>query len=206
MLFEKIEWIEADINDIPALEKAFQDITHVFHCAAFISFDPNDLQRLVEVNEIGTANIVNLCIANQIKKLCYVSTIAAIGKEPNNKWVSEETEWQNELVSPYALTKYLAEMEVWRATQEGIPVIIVNPGVIIGPGFWESGSGKLFPTAAKGYKYAPPGGSGFVAVEDVVNMMVQLMESNISNERYIAVAIGSASQSIRIDQSPDLHA
>ncbi len=42
-------------------------------------------------------------------------------------------------------------MEVWRASQEGVPVVIVNPGVIIGPGFWNSGSGKIFKKVNTGH-------------------------------------------------------
>ena len=187
-LLNKIDWVEADINDIPALESAFDNITEVYHCAALISFDPNDLQLLIDANETGTANVVNLCIARTIRKLCYVSSIAAIGRYEGQAWVSEDTEWRNELANPYALTKHLAEMEVWRATQEGIPVVIINPGVIIGPGFWNSGSGRLFKIAAKGSKYYPPGGTGFVAIEDVVQMMIKLMTSPIKNERFIAVS------------------
>ncbi len=79
-------------------------------------------------------------------------------------------------------------MEVWRASQEGLSVVMVNPGVILGPGFWESGTGNLFTTANKGYSYYPPGGTGFITVHDVVRMMVELMNSEISNERFIAVS------------------
>ena len=187
-LFDKIEWVEADINDIPAMELAFRDISHVYHCAAMISFDPNDLPKLIDVNEDGTANVVNLCIARKIHKLCYVSSIAAIGRDESSKWISEDTDWKNEHSNPYALTKHLAEMEVWRATQEGVPVAIVNPGIIIGPGFWDSGSGRLFKAVSKGPRYYPPGGSGFVGINDVVQMMTQLMASSVQNERFIAVS------------------
>ena len=187
LLFDKIEWVKTDLNDLPDLEKAFEDITHVYHCAALISFNPGDLPDLIRSNEIATANVVNLCIARNISKLCYVSSIAAIGKNPASIQITESNEWQNKHGNPYALTKHLAEMEVWRGSQEGIPVVIVNPGVILGPGFWETGSGKLFTTADRAPRFYPPGGTGFVTVEDVVRMMIQLMHSQIKNERFIAV-------------------
>lgn len=187
-LFQKIDWVEADLNDIPALETAFKNIDYVYHAAAFISFDPKNYKTLLKTNTEGTANIVNLCITHSIKKLCYVSTIGAIGKSLNGKIASEENEWSSQDTNVYALSKYAAEMEVWRASQEGIPVAIVNPGMIIGPGFWDSGSGTLFTTANKGYKYYPPGGTGFIAVNDVVQILVQLMDSPIKNERFIAVS------------------
>lgn len=187
-LFQKIQWIEADLNDIPALEIAFEDVEYVYHAAAFISFDPNDFQSLLKINAEGTANIVNFCLSHQIKKLCYVSTIGTIGKSLGTSIATEENEWNDQHVNVYARTKYMAEMEVWRGSQEGLPVVMVNPGVILGPGFWKTGSGALFTTANKGYRYYPPGGTGFVTVHDVVRMMIELMTSEIINERFIAVA------------------
>lgn len=187
-LFQKIEWIEADLNDIPALENAFENISYVYHAAAFISFDPNDFNQLMKINAEGTANIVNLSIEFNVKKLCYVSTIGTIGKNLNNKPANEESEWHNQHVNVYAKSKYVAEMEVWRGTQEGLQAVMVNPGVIIGPGFWKTGTGKLFRTAYKAYRYYPPGGSGFVSVHDVVKAMVNLMAGPHNKERYIMVA------------------
>lgn len=187
-LFSAIEWVEADINDIPALEIAFEGITHVYHAAALISFDPNNYKKLQKINTEGTANIVNLCISNNIEKMCYVSTIGTIGKSLSDAKADEETVWTPQEANVYGLTKHAAEMEVWRASQEGLPVVMVNPGVIIGPGFWNTGSGALFSIAKKGHRFYPPGGTGFITVHDVVQLLVGLMESNIKNERYIAVA------------------
>jgi nucleoside-diphosphate-sugar epimerase len=188
MLFDKIQWIEADINDIPALELAFKEVTLVYHCAAFISFDPGDFNSLQKINKTGTENIVNLCIDKNIKKLCYVSSIAAIGKSTTGERINEDNEWNDTYANVYASSKHYAEMEVWRGAQEGLSVVIVNPGIILGPGYWESGSGLLFKTAAKGMKYYFPGGTGFISVGDVVKIMDQLMDSPIKNERFIAVA------------------
>ncbi len=187
-LFNKIQWIEADVNDIPALETAFDGIDLVYHAAALISFDPADYKKLYKANTEGTANIVNLCIAKKIRKLCYVSTIGAIGKSLKGKNADENNTWTSQDANVYALTKHAAEMEVWRGSQEGLEVVIVNPGVIIGPGFWETGSGSLFKIASKQHQFYPPGGTGFIIVDDVIEMMVGLMNSDIKNERFIAVA------------------
>jgi len=187
-LFEKIEWMVADINDLPALEIAFKGVTHVYHCAALISFDPKAYRSLRKINTRGTANVVNLCLSNSVEKLCYVSTIGTIGKSLNGAMATEETEWIEADANVYALTKYAAEMEVWRGSQEGLTVVMTNPGIIIGPSVWNQGSGALFTTANRGLNYYPPGGTGFISVNDVVKMMIQLMESSIKNERYIAVA------------------
>ncbi len=186
-LLNNIEWVEADISDIPALEIAFNGVTQVYHAAALISFDPGDYKKLEKINTEGTANIVNLCIAHNVYKLCYASTIGAIGRSIDGSNANEETPWTPQEANVYGRSKHAAEMEVWRGSQEGVPVVIVNPGVIVGPGFWDSGSGALFTTAQKTYGFYPPGGTGFISVHDVVAMMVELMQCPIKNERYIAV-------------------
>jgi nucleoside-diphosphate-sugar epimerase len=189
-LFSRINWIKANILDIPSLELAFKNIDFVYHCAAKISFDPNDETSLRKVNIEGTANIVNFCIAKKIKKLCYVSSIAALGELAQNELeITEESEWNPEIIhSDYAISKFGAEMEVWRGQQEGLDCVIVNPGIILGSGFFNDGSGKLFYSVKKGMYFYTNGVSGYVAVEDVVKIMVLLMNSDIKNERFIVIA------------------
>lgn len=189
-LFNHIEWVQADITDIPALGKIFEDIDYVYHCAALISFDPKDEELLRKINIEGTANIVNFCLVKGIKKLCYVSSVAALGDlAPNETTISEKNDWNPEKPhSDYAISKYGAEMEIWRGQQEGLDVIIVNPGIIIGPGFDEQGSGQLFAKVANGLSFYTTGITGFIAIPDVIIPMVELMKSEIKNERFTLVA------------------
>ena len=170
-LFEQIEWVEADITDIPALQRAFQDIDYVYHCAAFVSFEPDKYHVLRKINIEGTANVVNFCLSHQVKKLCYVSSIAAIGHQQNpQQLITEDTNWNQDADnSVYAITKYGAEIEVWRGSQEGIDAVIINPGIIIGPGFWNSGgSSSLIKKIYKGMPYYTHGVTAYVDVDDVV--------------------------------------
>jgi nucleoside-diphosphate-sugar epimerase len=188
-LFENIDWFKADILDIPSLTEAFKNIEYVYHCAAFVSFEPNKYHLLRRTNIEGTANIVNLCISSSIKKICYVSSIATLGNELNNNPITEDSVWNPEDDhSVYAITKYGAEMEVWRGTQEGLDAVIVNPGVILGAGIWQHGSGSLFKKAHKGLKFYTSGTIGLVAIEDVVSIMISLLKSDIINERYVLVS------------------
>ncbi len=188
-LFAKINWVKADITDICQLEIAFENITEVYHCAALVSFNPADYKEMRKINIEGTSNIVNFCIANSIKKLCFVSSIATIEKAVNKKIITEENEWNIEKNNyGYAITKYGAEMEVWRASQENVDVVVVNPGVILGAGFWKTGSGAMFSKINNGMPFYSEGITGFVDVRDVVKIMIQLMKSTIKNERFILVA------------------
>ncbi|MFN7332195.1 MAG: SDR family oxidoreductase, partial [Flavobacterium sp.] len=193
-LFDRIDWMVGDITDIPSLEIAFEKVTHVYHCAAQISFNPNEESALRKINIEGTANIVNVCIDKNIQKLCHVSSIAALGDPLQNQTViDEETEWNPEVLhSDYALTKYGAEMEVWRGQQEGLQVVIVNPGIILGPYplNWDArkGSGSLFTSLKKGLPFYTQGFSAYISVQDVVILIKKIMEAPIHGERFALVA------------------
>ena len=190
VLFEQINWIKGDITDIPSLEKAFENITSVYHCAALISFDPKDEEELRKINIEGTANIINFCIDKKVNQLCYVSSIAALGDAKENEFlITEETEWNPEkLHSDYAISKYGAEMEVWRGQQEGLNCIVVNPGIIFGSGFPEQESNRFFAVVKKGISFYTKGKTGIIAVEDVVSIMYSLMMQKEFNQRFILIA------------------
>jgi len=193
-LFEEIDWMEADILDIPLLEIAFNGIEYVYHCAALISFDPKDEDKLRKTNIEGTANIVNFSIAKEIKKFCFVSSIAALGDLASHEtYITEETDWNPEKPhSDYAISKYGAEMEVWRGLQEGLDVIVLNPGVILGPIPQSKnnakGSAELYTKVANGLSFYTLGSTGFITVDDVVKIAFELMKSDIKNERFTLIA------------------
>ncbi|SNR70599.1 NAD-dependent epimerase/dehydratase family protein [Flavobacterium sp. ov086] len=193
-LFEKINWLEADILDVPSLEIAFIDIEYVYHCAALISFDPKDEDALRKTNIEGTANMVNFSLAKGIKKFCFVSSIAALGDLASHEtYITEETDWNPEKPhSDYAISKYGAEMEVWRGVQEGLDIIIINPGVILGPipktKSQEQGSAELYSKVANGLSFYTLGSTGFITVDDVIKIAHQLMKSDIKNERFTLIA------------------
>ena len=188
-LVDKIDWVEADVIDIPALSKAFTDISEVYHCAAMVSFNKKDDTLMRKINIEGTANMVNIALANSVSKFCYVSSIASLGKSIKDKPLNEENEWNPEAKNyGYAISKYGGEMEVWRGAQEGLNVVIVNPGVIFGSGLWGNNTGKFFSNASKSFAYYTTGETGFVGVRDVVKAMLQLMQEEKFNQRYVLVS------------------
>ncbi len=185
-LFSRIEWIPGDLLDIHSLIESMQGVDRVYHAAAMVSFDPADKASLMETNVSGTANVVNACLEKKVKKLCYVSSIAALGRAGAHGLTTENEEWDaHEPVSPYAHSKFEAEREVWRGMAEGLKAVIVNPSVILGPADFSKGSAKMFQTVYKGLKVYTPGMNGYVDVNDVARAMILLMESNISGERFI---------------------
>ena len=183
---EKLEWFKGDILDVSDVEDALEGVTHVYHCAAIVSFDPKDKKQLFQTNVEGTANIVNACIEAGVKKLLYVSSVAALGRFKQDKPIDETMTWSEETGnSVYAKTKYLAEMEVWRGIGEGLNAVIVNPTIILGASDWEKGSAGIFKTAYNEFSWFTNGVTGFVDVKDVVKAMASLMDSKIVSERFI---------------------
>jgi len=196
-LFNTVEWIIGDITDIPSLEPIFKDITQVYHCAATVSFRKKDEELMRKNNIEGTANMVNLSLTNQVQKFCFVSSIATLDKNQNTGSIDELNEWNPENNNyDYAISKYGGEMEVWRGSQEGLPVVIVNPGVILGAGFWEHNTGRFFSNAANSFKYYTTGQTAFVSVQDVVKAMMQLMKSDIINKNYLLVSENATFQKV----------
>lgn len=186
---DQIEWVVGDILDLPFLEEVLAGIDQVYHCAAMISFVPNEADKMLQINEEGTENIVNTCMLLGIKKLVHLSSIAAIGREQFGKTISEKTKWQTDkLNSNYAKSKYAAEMQVWRGIAEGLNAAIINPSVILGSGFWESGSTEIFNLYGKGFPFYSDGANGFVDVRDVAKLTILLMESDITAERFLVSA------------------
>lgn len=184
---DQIEWVDCDILDVVGLEDVMQGVTLVYHCAAVVSFKSSDRQMMKHINVTGTANVVNASLDANISKMVHVSSIAAIGRSLKKPIVREDQKWEKSPINTsYAKTKYLAEKEVWRGIAEGLNAVIVNPSVILGSGVWKSGSTQIFHEIWKGLKFFPEGETGFVDVRDVAQLMIKMMESNISSERFIA--------------------
>ncbi|MBK7127763.1 MAG: NAD-dependent epimerase/dehydratase family protein [Crocinitomicaceae bacterium] len=183
-----IEWIDGDILDISSLQKAIQGCDVVYHCAALVSFRKKDFNRLIKNNKEGTANVVNVCLTAGVSHLCYVSSTATIGKTPNKSVLDENCKFiSSSENSGYAVSKYLAEIEVWRGIEEGLPAVIINPSVILGPGNWNESSVTIFRKIRDGLKFYTPGSNAFVDARDVAYILCELSDKKIFNERYLVI-------------------
>ena len=196
-VYDHIDIVTGDILDVGFVEEVMAGITQVYHCAGMVSFAPADVQQLYKLNVEGTANVVNAAIAAGVKKIIHVSSVAAIGRLRHNQLVTETMQWsQTTSNSKYGHSKYLGEMEVWRAHAEGLDVVIVNPVIILGAGNWNSGSTKIFKSVYDEFPWYTTGVTGFVDATDVAKAMLMLMESNISGERFIISAENTSYESV----------
>ncbi|MCS6824403.1 MAG: NAD-dependent epimerase/dehydratase family protein [Cytophagaceae bacterium] len=186
----RVNWIEGNVFDINLLEYIIAQVDYVIHCAAIVSFSPNDKTAMYKTNVEGTQNIVNAIINTGCKaQLIHISSVAALGRKQNSKVIDEENVWEN---SPhnthYAITKYLSELEVWRGIEEGLQAVILNPSLIIGPGNWNGGSTKIFKYVYDEKPFYPAGTVNYIDVRDVVTTINFFLKTKFTNDRYIVSA------------------
>lgn len=188
-LFRLIDWVDIDLEMDTEVERAMIDVDRVYHCAAQVSFHPRENKQMIAYNVKSTENIVNACLATGGKRLLHVSSSSAIGKCPDGLPAHEGLIWAGgKGATPYSVSKFRSEMEVWRGIEEGLEAVIINPTIILGAGFWERGSSALFGRVGGGLKYSTTGTTGYVGVHDVVSAMTRLMETDIKGERFILSA------------------
>jgi nucleoside-diphosphate-sugar epimerase len=184
-----LQQFQCNILDVVGLEEAMKDIEQVYHCAAIVTFNPRRRLEMFKINIEGTANVVNAALDAAVKKMIYVSSVAALGRIREDEVINETMNWTEETSnSNYGQSKYLAELEVWRGIGEGLNAVMVNPVVILGAGDWNSGSSKIFQSVYNEFPWYSDGTTGFVDVRDVVKAMMQLMESDITAQRFILSA------------------
>jgi dihydroflavonol-4-reductase len=192
----EIQWQEGDILDVGSLEDAIQGVDYVIHTAAVVSFVPRDREMMYKVNREGTANLINVCLKSGVKKLCHVSSIAALGRPDSRKLTAgadtvldESQRWEDSPEnSEYAKSKYLAELEVWRGVAEGLNAVIVNPTLILGEGDWTKSSTQLFRYVYRENPFYTEGLANYVDVKDVADILYRLLISDISGERFLLSA------------------
>ncbi|MBS1778208.1 MAG: NAD-dependent epimerase/dehydratase family protein [Bacteroidetes bacterium] len=181
-----VTWLQCDLLDVFAVDEVMQGVSDVYHCAAIVSFKPGDKERLLHFNVESTANVANAALEHNVRKLVYISSIASLGRKTNGREITEEEQWEESgNNSVYARSKYLAELEVWRAMGEGLDAVIVNPGIILGEGDWSDGSARLMKIAYNEFPFYTSGINGWVDVADVVRAMYELMQSDVVDERFI---------------------
>ena len=186
---DNLQQIQCNILDVVGLEEAMKGVEYVYHCAAIVSFNPKRKQEMFKINIEGTANVVNAALDATVKKMVYVSSVAALGRIRENEPINESMNWTEETSnSAYGQSKYLAEMQVCRGIGEGLDAVMVNPVIILGAGDWNGGSSQIFKTAYDEFPWYTDGSTGFVDVRDVAKAMIELMHSNVSAERFILSA------------------
>jgi dihydroflavonol-4-reductase len=182
-----VEYVTGDILDIESLANAMQGCDLVFHVAAVAQYWRSSKETVYRVNVDGTRNVIKAALVAGVERVVHTSSVAALGYPPRGGLADESQPFPPELAWwPYGHSKYLAELEVGKAVEQGLPAVIVNPTIVVGPRDVNFVSGSLIRASAKGQlRVVPPGGSNMVHVDDVVSGHLAAAEIGQVGERYI---------------------
>lgn len=185
------QWIEGDALDVASLcDLLAFPYDYIIDTAALISFKSSEEEETLNTNQLITRHVVNACLVNKRTRLVHVSSIAALGRPENNEAITINDTWTDSpFNTPYALSKQLSEMEVWRGAHEGLNVLVVNPGVILGYLPKKTSSAQII-NAANGFNpIVPQGSNGFIFVEDLVYRTLELLKDEENwNCRHLMVS------------------
>ncbi|PWJ36095.1 NAD-dependent epimerase/dehydratase family protein [Sediminitomix flava] len=178
-----LEYVEGQLSDYDLLVDELRTSDNVIHAAGLVSYS-DKLSTLLETNVQGTATIVNAALEAKVKRFCHISSIATLNESKDK--ITENSKWEyDENTSHYALSKYKAELEVWRGIAEGLSAFMVNPSVILGIGDTTRSSLKLIKHVQDQKPFYPIGTFNYVDVRDVIEMTYTLIQSDIVSERFI---------------------
>ncbi len=184
---DKIEHRVGNLRDPFSIQDAMQGVDRVFHTAAYLGYSRQVRDKLFEINVRGTARVVNAALAENVDRLVYTSSMAALGSPPPTEAiVDESTRWTNgRSASSYASSKHKAELEVFRGQEEGLEIVIVNPSLIFGPEDPDTGTMRLIKRIKdERIPAIPPGKINVVDVIDVADGHIAAMNRGTAGERY----------------------
>ena len=183
-----VEVVEGDTRDRASMRAALKGCDTLYHVAAYFAHWSLDKNLFYEVNVEGTKNILTEALSLGIEKVVYTSTSNTIGSHGAGNFVDETAEFNAwETGDHYAISKYLAEIEAKKIYNQGLPMVIVNPTLVIGVrDIKPTPSGKLIIDIAKrempGYI---DGAINIIDVQDVARGHLLAAKKGRIGERYI---------------------
>lgn len=187
---DRIDEVTGSILKDEDLKKAVEGMDAVMHLAGQVSRDPEDSGWLMRLHVEGTRKVMSTCKDAEISRIIYMSTSGTIGVSTDPEAIAtEENIYPTDLVRtwPYYLSKIYAEEEALRWHRaEGLPIVILNPTLLLGPGDEDSSSTGDVERFLKGQlPVTARGGMSFVDVRDVALASVSALTRGEVGERYL---------------------
>jgi dihydroflavonol-4-reductase len=185
-----LQHYSGNITDYQSISNAVQGIDLVFHLAGLVSYKKSDLDKIYAINVTGTSNVMQACLEHKVKRVIHTSSVAAMGIPGPGQMGCEDIEYNlSGLGLSYCDTKYLGEQEIINRVAGGLPVVILNPGIIFGEGDTHPHHHAIFAAMSKGRMLGvPPGGIPFSDINDVINAHINCIEKGKTGERYVLVS------------------
>jgi len=182
---------KGDILDIPSLTNAIKNCEQVYHTAAFAKVWDRDPGRIFRLNIEGAINVISCGIQSGVKKFVCTSTAGVFGPSGENKFVDENSPKPEKYFIDYESSKAILEKILHSFAETGVPIVIVNPTRVYGPGLLSESNGvtRMIKSYTVGrWRMIPGNGNSpgnYVYVEDVVSGHILAMNYGVSGENYI---------------------
>lgn len=185
----EVKWEETDILDVLGLEDAFEHQDVIIHAAGMVSYQPQDKAKLFKANMTGTANAVNCALTKNIKHFIHISSTAASGIPEHPQTITEKyLPDPSQFLTDYALSKWYAELEVWRGAREGLRTAILCPSIIIGNSTKQKNTDIFIRKIKDGLTKSPTGSTGLVHHDDVCRAVLLMLSHAVEDKKYIVSA------------------
>jgi dihydroflavonol-4-reductase len=181
------EFVQGDVLEPEGLLPAMRGVEAVFHAAGVVDYWRQGKERMYQVNVEGTRNVMHAALESGVDRVVHISSAAAMGIYPDE--VVDETYTFN--VKPerfvYGHSKHLAEEEVFKAVEQGLPAVIVNPTTVIGPRDIRKVSSGMVVEVVKHCvpPLIPPGGTNVVPICDAAQGTIEAALKGRVGERYL---------------------
>jgi dihydroflavonol-4-reductase len=176
-----------DMLDAAALDRALEGVDALIHTAGATSVRPRDGAEVLRVNVEAARTVMTAAARRPGLRVVYTSSTAAIGASDTPRFLDERTTWNMGAAGlAYATSKKLAEDVVLEFAAKGLQVVILNPGMLFGPGDVYLTSTKYILEYLRGKnRFVAPGGLSFADVREVARAHVTALTKGRVGERYI---------------------
>jgi dihydroflavonol-4-reductase len=149
----EIEWVSGDLSDSASLAAAMRGCSLVFHAAGHYPQRTRDVWQTVRRGVAGMRNVLAAAASARVERLVYTSSLTTVGPPADPGRMADERDLYTpgSVPLPYYEVKWAMEMEAQRTAAQGLPVVIVLPTAVIGPGDVKPATSALLLLAAKGY-------------------------------------------------------
>jgi len=186
---ERVEIVYGDILDVAIVERATREVDGIFHLAGFVTRDRSQASQLFDTHIRGTRNLCEAVLRNGSPRVVLSSSSGTVAASRVPIMHNEDSPFANEVAAhwPYYLSKIFQEkLALSFHENQGLPVMIVSPSLLLGPGDERlSSTGDVLLFLDRKLPNVPSGGLNFVDVRDAADALIRAMDSGVPGRRYL---------------------
>jgi nucleoside-diphosphate-sugar epimerase len=186
--FAGCEVAQGDVLDAASVARALQGREGLYHLAGLVSRDPNDARKMYDLHVTGTRLLLEAAEKAGVKRVVLASSSGTIGVSRTRRVATEEDDYPIETVGrwPYYLSKIYEEKVALEHARRGLPVVVLNPSLLLGPGDARMSSTQdVFRFLMDRIPVMPRGGISFVDVRDAAQAFVAALTRGNVGERHL---------------------